>query len=219
MQHLGYLSCGDLGYFSGCPSLIVPQLMPTIPTASKCTKGGSYDSVTARCQCAPGDILDNRGYCNPGVDVCPNEHANSRYISEVTSCSCNIGYIWDDANTDCIKSPQISPKKKRWGTSYCLENSTLISGSCKCDVGFVYSHGRCISNTEDCRNAGPNLYGRVSDYNPETSRCECVPGYKWNDDKKKGCTAIDSLENVPTQYVPVQATKPDSWAKRLFKWF
>ena len=107
--------------------------------------------------------------------------------TEVATCTCKEGYVWNSDRTECIDS-------QRPPDDYCdvFPNSEIVKmdnggWGCNCKSGFVWNedHDACITKQQDAINRSdcsdyPNTTAVWSDAEDGVI-CDCVNGYEWNE--------------------------------------
>ena len=108
----------------------------------------------------PGSYNPNTGSITGGSDT--------TYLNDYYDKSSSDYDYGDDDYSDDFSSYLDTPS--------CPLDSYSDGTSCKCDAGYTYSGGSCVSNDEYC----DDQMGLMSEYNYLTGTCGCMAGYTYD---------------------------------------
>lgn len=124
-------------------------------------------------------IIDGRSV---SAATCP---ANSvRHPTDKKLCVCDVGFLPDADGVACVGTPLLCPA-----------HSTLVSGVCQCDQGYISKNNRCMTESAACQ------YEHGANADGNRSQCWCKAGYHFGSNNQcvrdSGITPSSSTVDQP----------------------
>ncbi len=114
------------------------------------------------CDATEVTFIDGRSIT---ANNCPAH--SSRHPTDKHLCVCEVGFAPDADAISCVGTPLICPT-----------HSTLVSGICQCDAGYISKQNRCMTEQAACQlEHGPYADGNHS-------QCWCQPGYNFGNNNQ-----------------------------------